>query len=146
MSNPASSVLMGDLGEVVADGTAFAHATEWAISPKIGESAWGDSDSAGHTLRKGARKDCTGSFGGKFDTGDPFYSVVSEGDEPSLVLWASRTLYWWFSCVLVTGYNLTVNMDSKEVVGWTADFGESGKHYKPGEAGAPSKTYPGPAP
>ena len=142
MANPAADIAMGDLGEVVADGTAFAHATEWSIAPKIGESAWGDSDSAGHTLRKGARKDCTGSFGGKFDTGNKFYDLVQEGDEPELILWLNTTLYWYFACVLITGYSLAVNMDSKEVVGWSADFGESGRSYRPGEAGAPSKTYP----
>lgn len=142
MSNPASSVLMGDLGEIVADGTAIARATQWSQSRKIGESAWGDSDSEGHTMRKGARRDATGSLEGKFDTDDPFYDLIAEGDEPALVLWATRTLYWYFSCVLITGYNLAVNMDSKEVVGWSADWGESGKSYRPGEAGAPAATYP----
>lgn len=142
MTNPASTAVMGDAGEIVADGTAIARTTQWSIAPKIGESAWGDSDSAGYTHRKGARKDATGSVEGKFDSANPPYNYLEIGDEPELVLWVTTALYWDFPCVLITSFNLTVNMDSKEVLGWTADWGASGIFYRPGQASAPAKTYP----
>lgn len=142
MANPAANVVMGDYGEVVADGTAIAHLTEWNVNPKISESAWGDSESRGFTFRKGARKDGTGSIGGKFNTTQAFYAVVKEGDEPTLALFVTTTLYWYFPCVLITDCKLAVNRDTKEVVGWTADWGASGIFYRPGEAGTTSVTYP----
>lgn len=142
MSNPASTAVMGDKGEVVADGTAIARTTGWTFNPKIGESAWGDSDSAGYTLRKGARKDGSGSCEGKYDDTTPQSAVVEIGDEPELVLWITQTLYYYMPCVLITGFSLSVNMDSKEVVGWSCDFGCSGIFYRPGQSGATPKTYP----
>jgi hypothetical protein len=143
MSNPATNAVMGDLGEIVADGTAIAMATQFSVNPKRGESAWGDSDSAGYTHRKGARKDCTGSLEGKFNSVNPPYSYpVYIDDEPELVLWMTTTLYWDIPCGVITTMQLQVNMDSKEVVGWTADWGASGIFYYPGQSGAPAKTYP----
>ncbi len=43
---------------------------------------------------------------------------------------------------LITGYQLTLDQDSKEVVGWTADFGADGQYYRPGETGQPTETFP----
>ena len=143
MANPASSVVMGDAGEVVADGTAVARLTQWSVNPKISDSAWGDNDSAGYTNRKGARKDASGGIEGKFDSSNTPHSYTLDiGDEPSLVLWINTTLYWWFPCVLITNYQLTINMDSKEVVGWSADWGSAGIFSYPGQSGTASKSYP----
>jgi hypothetical protein len=142
MANPASDVVMGDAGEVMADATRIARITQFSFNPKVGESAWGDSDSKGYTMRKGARKDGSGGMAGQFDKGTNNYRVLKVGDEPELVLWVCTTIYYYLPCALIANFNFSVNQDSKEVVGWSSDFGASGIFYQPGDAGIPAKVYP----
>jgi len=133
---------MGDVGEVVVDSTAIARLTQWQFNPQANLSEWGDSDSEGYTNVRPARKSGTGSMEGKMDDTSEFYDLFSEGDEPELTLWATTTLFWNLPCAVISGYQLTVDTDSKEVVGWSADFSASGPFYYPGHASAPAKTYP----
>ena len=129
-------------------GTALiARVTQWTLNSLISESAWGDSDSEGYTNRKGARKDGNGQIAGKLDETSPQYNVVNGGDVIDLTLWedgadTTPSTYWNFPCALITQFSFTYDQDTKEVVGWTADFGADGKFYKPGDTGIPSKTFP----
>src|SRR5688500_1049885 len=140
----ADSVLTGNAGKVEVDDTLVARCTEWEVNPTVEESAWGDSDSAGYTNRVAGRKDCTGSFGGRFDNDDEVYDLFMPGDTVELTLWQSQTPanYWQFPCALITNYTMAVNMDTKEAVAWSADFGADGIFYRPGQSGAPSESYP----
>lgn len=142
MANPASTAVMGDVGEVEVGSQAIARLTQWSFNPTANLSEWGDSDSQGYTNVRPARKAGTGSIEGKMDSGDEFYDLFSEGDEPELTLWATTALYWNIPCGVISGYTVTIDTDSKEVVGWSADFSASGIFYYPGHASAPSKTYP----
>ncbi len=142
MANPAANAVMGSAGEVVVDSAALAFMTQWTFTPTSSESAWGDSDSAGYTHRKAARKDGTGSAECKLDSTAEAYDVLDVGDDPELVLWINSTLYYDLPCAIITRFSLSVNQDSKEVIGCSADFGASGIFYKPGQSGAPVKTYP----
>ena len=144
MANPSATVVMGTVGEVVLDTTAIANMTQWTVTDTQNVSEWGDSDSEGYTNRKGARKDGTGSVEGKLNTAAAIYEVVNADAEPEQTCWITETLYYNFPCVIFTNFKLTVNTDSKEVLGWSVDFGAAGKFYRPGAAGAPSKSYPTP--
>ena len=124
------------------DGTLIARLTVWNLNASTSESAWGDSDSGGYTNRKKARRDGTGSIGGKFDEDDQVYDVFREGDIVTLVLWETATDYWVFPSALIQNFQLEYNPDTKEVVGWTSDFGADGIFYAPGQAGAPTHTLP----
>lgn len=142
MANPAANVVMGTAGEVVLDSTAISNLTQWTLTDTQNVSEWGDSDSLGCTNRKGARRDATGSEEGKLNTAAEIYDTVNASAEPEQTCWINATLYYNFPCVVFTNFKLTVNTDSKEVVGWSVDFGAAGVFYRPGEANAPSKTYP----
>lgn len=136
------SAVSGEIGKAVIDGELIHRLTVWSINRQSGESAWGDSDSAGYTNRKKARRDATGSIGGKLDDTDYQYNIFDDGDIVALVLWEDTTRYWVFPSALIQNFQLEFNPDTKEVVGWTADFGADGIYYKPGQSGAPVHTLP----
>jgi hypothetical protein len=139
-----ASVRTGSKGKVEADDVVIARLKQWSITDTVEQSAWGDSDSAGYTNRVSGRRDATGSMTGVFDNDDPVYDLFAPGDTVQLVLfeWDSPLSYWVFPCVLVTNYSVTYNMDTKEAVEWSADWGADGIFYRPGQAGAPAHTYP----
>ena len=138
----SESVRTGNLGKVEADDVAIARVTLWDLASRVEETAWGDSDSAGYTNRVKGRKDGTGSVTGKFDDDDPVYDLFDSGDTVTLVLWENVTSYWVFPCVLIQDFNISYNLDTKEAVEWSSNWGADGIFYKPGAAGAPAETYP----
>lgn len=140
----SSTARTGKDGKAVVDGTLIARLTQWNFQETADGSAWGDSDGAGYTNRTAGRKDLTGTIEGKFDTDDDVYDVFRPGDIVELILWQTTTAgdYWALPRVLIQNFSLTYNVDTQEVVGWTANFGSDGIYYAPGEAGAPSETLP----
>jgi hypothetical protein len=130
------------LGKAVVDDVKVARLTQWSFDPSVGDTEWGDSDGEGYTMVKAGRKGGTGSVEGKFDTSKPQYAVFEIGDEVELTLWMDATRYFAIPCAVITGFSLVVNVDSQEVVGWTASFKASGKYYYPGQSGAPTETMP----
>lgn len=139
-----TTAITGRNGDAVCESTLLARMTEWNITCTSGETAWRDSDSAGYTQRLSTFLDATGSIAGKYDSGSEFWDTFWIGDKPELILWQSDTAgdYFAFPCVLITSVAYVVNMDTQEVIGWTANFGADGIFYFPGQAGAPSETKP----
>lgn len=148
MGASSETALIGRYGRFSVDGTLVARTTQWEINPKLAQtSEWGDSDSKGWTNRAGGRKDCTFSTEGKFDTEAETWELFEVGDHPRSILYMNKkgtdtgdadwtedeNLRWLFPRALNTDYKLTINIDSEEVVGWTADWGADGKMYRPGE-------------
>ena len=84
------------------------------------------------------------SFEGKFDSSAKVYSLMRVGDCVKLVFWESTTDgdYWVFTSALIQSYSLTVDVDGKTVIGWSATAGADGVFYAPGDAGAPAETAP----
>lgn len=143
----SAGVIKGSGGKVVVNGTLLSRVTQWTLDKATSETAWGDSDSEGYTNRASARKDGTGSLQGKFDTNQKFYNILNDGDIVELDLWEdadqpSPSNVWVFPRALIQSFNLVFDQDTKEVVGWTANFGADGKFYKPGQSGAPSRSLP----
>ena len=129
----------------IGDGIIILRLKNWSVNPTGSESAWGDSDSSGHTVRKLARKDCTGSLVGVLDENGQIYDVFKAGDILApLVLWQSRTAgdYWYFGSALVTSFNLTSDIDTKEVMEWSMDFGADGIFFFPGQTNIPAVSVP----
>lgn len=140
----SSGTITGRNGEFVA-GSRVARVTNWAINPTLATSTeWGDSDTEGYTARAAGRKDATFTAEGKFETTNEVYDLFRPGDTVEAILWMNNTLYYYFECALCLDFNLTVDIDTEEVVGWTSNWGADGKYYYPGESGAPSATYPDP--
>lgn len=145
MVAPANSVgaVCGSDGVVAVGTVRVCRLTNWSFNPTTSASEWGDSDSAGFTNRKNARKDGTGTLTGKLeDTQKPHQDLFMPGDTVLLALWENASEYWYIGRALITSYTVTFDQDSKEVVEWSADFGADGRYYRPGEAGQPTESFP----
>lgn len=141
----SETALTGRQGKLVVDGTLIRRLTQWAVNPTLATSSeWGDSDGEGYTNRAAGRRDATFTTEGKYDTSDEVWDVYHIGDMAAAVLWLGNTagLYWDFPRALCNDFNLTINVDTEEVVGWTAGWGADGKFYFPGQAGATSNQWP----
>lgn len=132
------NTLTGRKGKfVVGDSVApIARTTNWAVNPtQATNSEWGDSDSAGFTNRAAGRKDNTFTAEGKYDSTSEVFDLFQPEDIAMSSLWMSgdvADLYWHFPRALNTDFNLTVDIDSEEVIGWTSAWGADGIFYKPG--------------
>ncbi len=138
----SSTARTGKDGKAVIASTLVLRLTQWDFTDESAETAWGDSDSAGYTNRKAARRDGTGSIGAKFDTGRKPQTLFKSGDSPKIVLWEDATDYYVFPSSHIQNFNLVYDQDTMEVVAWTSDFGADGIFYAPGDAGAPTETLP----
>lgn len=134
----------GRNGKFVVGTTLVARTTNWTVNPKLAsKSEWGDSDSGGFTNRAEGRKDATFQASGKFDTGSEQYDLFQPGDIAICVLWLDNTaLYWDFPRALCDDFNLSVNIETEEVIGWSSAWGADGVFYYPGESGATVRTLP----
>ncbi len=138
------NTLTGRLGELVVGTTRVARTTQWQVSPALANAnEWGDSDSAGYTNRSAGRRDCKFTCEGKFDTSNEVWDLFQPEDIAIAVLWMNATLYWYFPRALCIDFQLTVNIDTEEVIGWTSSWGADGLWYYPGQSGATAATYPG---
>lgn len=145
-----STALNGVDGTAVFNNASVARLTRWSINHVMAETAWGDNGTQGYTARRRAREDATGTLVGKYDEIKKPYamsksnSVGIPGGVMKLVLWEKRKagFYWVFPCILVQNFQLTVDMDSKEVVEWTMDWGADGLFWRPGQSSIPSETIP----
>lgn len=139
----SETALTGLLGVLAVGNTRVARATQWSVNPKLATSSeWGDSDSGGYTNRAAGRKDATFTTEGKYDTGDEVWNLFEPGDIVEANLWMDNTLYWHFPRALNSDFSLVVNIDTEEVIGWTAQWGADGIFYRPGQAGIPARSYP----
>ena len=128
----SSTALTGRNGRFSVDGTEVARITQWALNPTLATSTeWGDSDSSGYTSRAPGRKDCTFTAEGKYDSGNNNgYDLFQPGDmvRAVLLLTADATPAYTFASALCTDFNLTVNIDTEEVIGWTSSWGSDGSY------------------
>lgn len=134
----------GRTGKFVVGTTLVARVTQWAVNPTLATSSeWGDSDGGGFTNRAAGRKDNTFTAEGKYDTSSEQFDLFQPEDILIAVLWLDNvSLYWDFPRALCTDFNLTVDIDTEEVIGWTSSWGADGVFYFPGEAGATTRTLP----
>ena len=140
----AVNTLTGRLGKFVVGVTLVARATQWAVNPTLATSTeWGDSDSAGFTNFAAGRKACSFTAEGKFDTTNEVYDLFQPEDVLVAVLWLNNTtLYWDFPIAVCADFNLTVNIDTEEILGWTSSWNADGVFYHPGEVGATVRVLP----
>ncbi len=137
------NTITGRNGNFVVGTTKIARITQWAVNPTLATSSeWGDSDSSGFTNRAAGRKDNTFTSEGKFDTNSEVFDIFQPEDIAIGTLWLNATLYWDFPRALCSDFNLVVNIDTEEVIGWTSSWGSDGVYHFPGEAGAATRTLP----
>ena len=140
----STSALTGRLGKLVVGTTTVSRVTQWSVNPTLASSSeWGDSDAAGFTNRAAGRKDGTSETEGKYDTGAEVFDLFQPEDIVIETLWLDNvSLYWDFPRALCTDFSLTVDIDTEEVIGWTASWGADGVFHFPGEAGAAARAAP----
>ena len=138
------NTLTGRTGKFQVASSLVARTTQWAVNPTLAtKSEWGDSACDGFTARAAGRKDATFTSEGKYDTTDEVYDLFMPEDIAAAVLWMNNTtLYWDFPRALCDDFNMTVDVDTEEVIGWTSGWGADGVFYHPGESGATSRTLP----
>jgi len=138
------NTLTGRNGKFQVGDSLVARTTQWSVARSLANtSEWGDSDSGGYTNRAPGRRDCTFDSEGKYDTEDEVWDLFQPEDYADATLWLNNTsLYWQFPRALCMDFNLTVNIDTEEVIGWTSSWGSDGIFYRPGQDSAPEKTLP----
>ncbi len=118
--------------------TPVARCTQWAVNQRPAPvTEWGDSDGGGYTNRAPGRRDCTFTAEGKFDTGTTQkWEIFQAGDYCGAILFVNystdATWAYTFPRALCTEFNLTINIDTEEVVGWTSNWGSDGSFTLPG--------------
>lgn len=140
----STTTLTGVDGKFSVDDQLVARITQWEVNPTLDTSMeWGDSDGGGYTLAAPGRKGCSFDTEGKFDTDSEVYDLFQPGDKLASVLWINAsTLYWDFPCALCKDFSLSVNVDTQEVIGWSAEWKADGVFYYPGQSGATARTLP----
>ena len=132
--------ITGKSGEIQVGATTVARITSWDVNPTLATSSeWGDSDSAGYTNRLRGRLDATFNAAGKYDTASEPWSLIYVGVVADVTLWINGTKYFNFPRALCNDFNMTIDIDSAEVVGYESSWGADGMYYRPGQAGAPVK-------
>ena len=148
MTTGGSTGVFSGSGGFAQVGTALlARLMMWRFNPTREDDAWGDSDSAGYTNHKGARKDGSGTITGKLDKTAEQFDVLTIDDSVTLVLWmdgdeTTPSVYWYIGCANITSFELELDQDGKTAVGFTADFVADGPFFRPGQTGAPTVSFP----
>lgn len=140
----SENTLTGRNGKFVVGTSLVTKTTQWVVNPTLAtKSEWGDSDSSGFTNRAAGRKDATFTAEGKYSTNDEQFDLFMPEDITIAVLWLDNSsLYWDFPRALCDDFNMTVDIDTEEVIGWTSAWGADGAYYYPGEDGATTRTLP----
>jgi hypothetical protein len=129
------NTLTGRNGKFTIGAVDVARCTQWAVNPTLASSSeWGDSDSSGFTNRAAGRKDCTFTAEGKYDSTAEQFDVFQPEDILLVTLNLTDALFWTFPRALCNDFNLTVDIDTEEVIGWTSGWGSDGPFYYPGES------------
>lgn len=142
----SENTITGRDGKFTVDGSLVARTTQWQMTKTLAsKTEWGDSDSLGFTNRASGRRDSTFSAEGKYDTTDEVFDLFQEGDIVQATLFLNAIaplLYYDYPRALCDNFQLTVNIDTAEVIGWTSAWGADGIYYYPGETDAPVRTLP----
>lgn len=137
----SENTITGRSGKFTVDGNLVARVTQWQMTNTLAsKSEWGDSDSLGFTNRASGRKDSTFTAEGKYDTSDEVFDLFQPDDIAQATLFLNAVaplLYYDYPRSLCDNFQLTVNIDSAEVIGWTSAWGADGQFFYPGEDGAP---------
>jgi len=142
----SENTITGRNGKMTVDGALVARTTTWQMTKTLAtKSEWGDSDSAGFTNRTPGRKDSTFSAEGKYDSTSEVFDLFQPEDIVDATLFLNAIaplLYYNYPRAMCDNFQLSVNIDTAEVIGWTSSWGADGIFYYPGEALAPVKVLP----
>jgi hypothetical protein len=88
---------------------------------------------------------------GKYDKTTEVWDLFLPEDILAITLWLDHDArsggvnrYWDFPRALCNDFNMVVDVDTEEVIGWTATWGADGIFYKPGTTANPGGIGPSP--
>lgn len=113
------------VGGSVDSGSELAEITTWTFTTTSNNSAWASSTNPGYKKRVGGVRDCSGTVNGKFNGDLTDYDDLEAGASVTLTLKINATHYYTVPA-LVDEFNLEVDMDNGEVVGWSLNFSGNG--------------------
>ena len=131
----------GIQGYVVCDNHRIARIKSWTATVSADEIMVADSDSGVFKRRIAGRYDIQGSFDFNYDTNFPQTSCIVEGDCCDLVLWIEQDVghYWFVDDAFIKSLSLTVNVETAELVGGTAEFANGNAYYTYTNTSLPAK-------
>ncbi len=127
-----STALTGRAGRFFVGQDQIARCTNWDVNEKLAHvSEWGDSDSEGYTCRAAGRKDCTFATQGKYDTAADQVELFGldlfhPDDCVEATLEVGAIQFYAFPRALCSDFKVSINVDTEEVIGWSADWGADG--------------------
>ncbi len=124
------SVISGKDGKVMIGATTLADITFWTLATASNNPAYASSATSGHKKRVAGVKDASGSIQGKLDVADPVTDDFDEGDAVTLLLYIDATRFYSVPAI-IDSINFEVDIDTGEVIGWTADYSADGAWTKP---------------
>jgi len=124
------SVISGKDGKVMIGATTLADITFWTLNTASNNPAYASSATAGHKKRVAGVKDGGGTIQGKLDVADAVTDDFDEGDAVTLLLHLDATRFYSVPAI-IDSIQLEVDIDSGEVVGWTAEYSTDGAWTKP---------------
>jgi hypothetical protein len=126
----SATTVTGRCGTLSIDGTPVARLTQWTVNDNLDTSTeWGDSSTCGFTNRAPGRRGATIDCEGKYDTGGAdALSLCDPGDVVALVCSSEGGPSYSFARAICTSFNVTVNPDTEEVIGWTGSFASDGEY------------------
>lgn len=140
----SSTALIGRFGQLEVGSRVIARLTQWTVTEALATtSEWGDSDGNGFTQRAPGRRSATIAAEGKFDVTSRQPILIRPGNIYTVRCWMHKSgavaaqIAYHFPRVITTSFELVVNVDTEEVIGWTAEFQSDGIFYYPGEEASP---------
>lgn len=112
-------------GAPAGDG-AQAEITGWTLNTSSNNPSWASSTNPGYKKRVAGVKDCNGSISGKYNSDNVLFDSLLPGVSVTLTLKLSGSAGFYAVPALIDDFNLEVDMDNGDVVGWTANFSGNG--------------------
>jgi len=128
------NTVTGRGGTVSYGGSTIARITQWSVTDSLDTSTdWGDSDGGGYTNRAAGRRGASCDCEGKYDSvsATDATDLFGPGDVAAVICASNGGPGYTFTRALCTSFGITVNIDTEEVIGWTANFGSDGTYTAP---------------
>lgn len=122
--------ISGKDGDVKISGTAICEIMKWSFNPKCNVPAYASNKTSGYKRRVAGVKDGSGSMEGAWDPATPAITVIDPGTGATLRLYINATQYYDVPAV-IESFKLDVDVDTGEIVKWSADFGTNGAWTNP---------------
>jgi len=110
----------GDLAEI----------TGWTFNPTSNNPSWASVTNDGYKTRVAGAKDGTGSCQGKYDPGNSVITTLGVGKKVTMLLYIDDTRSYSVPAI-IDSFEIEVDADDGEAVGWSCDFSTRGKWTDP---------------